>query len=97
MQEPHTGDPFHGRVGVGEVLSDVAERRRPEERVTDRVTDRVTVGMPREPHLSLEAHAAQPELTRRIARVHIEAETDANVSHVARPTTRRHAPDPTRW
>ena len=37
-----------GRIGVGEMLADVAERGRPEQRVGERVAHRVPVGMARE-------------------------------------------------
>ena len=62
-QELEPADPFERRVRVGEMLPDVAEGRRPEERVGDRVTDRVAVGMPDQAGLVVEPDAAEPERT----------------------------------
>ena len=62
-QELEPADPFERRIRVGEMLPDVAERRRPEQRVGDRVTDRVAVGMPDQAGLAVEPDAAEPERT----------------------------------
>ena len=45
------------------------------------MTDGVAVGMPREALLAVEPHAPEPELALCVTGMHVEPETDANVSH----------------
>ena len=70
--------PGPRRVGVGEVLADVAQPGRAQQRVGDRVGDHVGVAVPGRPALARERHAAEDERTVRVVGegVHVEALPD---------------------
>ena len=82
-QELEPADPFGCGIGIGEVLPDVAEGGRPEERIGDRVTNGVAVRVPGKSGLALEVDAAEPEGARGIVCVDVEPEAGADVSHAS--------------
>ena len=61
------------RVAVREMLADVAERGRAEQRVADRVDQNVCIRMALEPLLVRDLHAANDELSPGDQRVHVES------------------------
>ena len=87
-EQVEPADARERRVGVGEVLPDVAERERPEHRVRERVTHHVAVRMPREP-LPLETDPPQQQGTPRRERVQVEPETYEWFGHRASASASR--------
>ena len=74
-------DARDGRIGVREVLADVAERDGAEERVRDRVADGVAVGVADEARFPGEDEPAEVERALGVAAVDVEPEAGAQVSH----------------
>jgi len=66
------------RLGVGEVHADVAQRQRAEDRVGDRVQKDVGVGVPGQPAVERNRHAADHQAPPGGERVHVEAVADAD-------------------
>ena len=70
------------RVGVGEVVADVAQRGGAEQRVGDRVAQRVGVGVAEQAVRVRDRHAAQHQRAARHQRVRVPAFADADVGQV---------------
>src|SRR5206468_13006083 len=69
------------RVGVGEMRAQVAQPRRPEQRVRQRVTDHVAVGVTLQARLAVEQLTPQVQATRAGSTVQVEAESEPEVRH----------------
>ncbi len=80
-QKLEPADPSVGRIGVGEVLPEIAERGRSEERVAQRVADDITVGMAKEARLPLEVDSAEVQRASLRMRVHVQADPDPRTRH----------------
>ena len=76
-------------VGVREMAAEVAERHRPEQRLSDRVRQHVGVGVAAEPSVGLDGDAAQNERPAGDERVEVESQTDACHRNLIRRTRRR--------
>src|SRR5688572_24674258 len=62
IQELAAGDVLVARVGVRKVRTDVAQAGRTQERIAHRMYQHIRVGVPREPLLEGDLHAADNEL-----------------------------------
>jgi hypothetical protein len=69
-----------GRVRVGEVVAEVAERRGPEARVADRVEEDVGIAVAAQPPRAVEADATEDEGAVGVERVDVVADADAHGS-----------------
>ena len=76
-QKLEPADPLVGRIGVGEVLPEIPERGRSEQRVAQRVADDVAVGMAEKTRLPLEVDSAEVQRTPLRLSVHVQADPDA--------------------
>ena len=66
---------------IGEMLTEVAERGRPEQRVGDRMTHHVAVGMADQAVLAFEPHTAEPQRPVLREPMHVEPEPAARLRH----------------
>ena len=69
-------------VGVGEVLADVAQPGRPQQRVHDRVREDVGVGVAGQAQLVLDAHAAEDQRAALDQAVGVVAQADHHVAPI---------------
>ncbi len=69
-------DPSVCRIGVGEVLPEITEGSRPEERVAQRVADDITVGMAEKARFPVEKDSAEIQGAPFLMSVHVQADSD---------------------
>ena len=72
LEERRATQALEGRIGVGEVSTDIAETGRAQHRIGDRMAHGVAVGVPRQSRFLVEAHPRQPKRPRSVSRVHVE-------------------------
>ncbi len=80
-QKFEPADPSVGRIGVGEVLPEIAECSRSQQGVAQRVADDITVGMAEKAGLPLEEDAAEIQGTPLRMRVHVQTDSDPYIGH----------------
>ena len=88
-EQVEPADPLEGRIGIGEVLTDVAQRGGAQHRIRERMADDVPVGMAGETVLRLESDPAEHQRAAGRECVNVETETHELFTHLASASARR--------
>ena len=80
-QKIEPADASIGRVGVGEMFAEIAERSGSQQRVAQRMADDVTIGMAEKSRLTLEVHSPEVQGTLHRIRMRIESHPNPDLAH----------------